>query len=88
MSAASRLTDAELAAAKQEFAEAKASLACEGIYLTAEEEALFARFEEQRLSHDECRRQLIEFCRAKRRQKALSSTLMPDPYVKGRLSAR
>ena len=69
-----KLGDAELAAAKHNFEEAKASLACEGIYLTAEEEALFTGFEERRLSHDECRRQLIEFCRAKRREKAPAST--------------
>ena len=60
------LTDSELAAAKHNFAEAKASLACEGIYLTQEEEALFARFEAERLSHEECRRQLIEYSRSNR----------------------
>jgi hypothetical protein len=65
-----RLTDEELAAAKYNFAEAKASLACEGIYLTEEEEALFRRFEEERLPHDECRRRLIEYCRATRLAKA------------------
>jgi len=74
MAGKSRLSDAELAAAKHNFEEAKASLACEGIYLTTEEEELFRRFEEQRLSHNECRRLLIEFCRAKRRQKAPAST--------------
>jgi hypothetical protein len=56
------LNDEELAAAKFNLAEAKASLACEGIYLTPEEEALFARFEAERLPHDECRRQILEFC--------------------------
>jgi hypothetical protein len=74
MSGGPKLSDAELAAAKHNFDEAKASLACEGIYLTAEEEALFKGFEEQRLSHDECRRRLIEFCRAKRREMAPVST--------------
>jgi RNase adaptor protein for sRNA GlmZ degradation len=69
-----QLSDAEIASAKHDLAEAKASLACEGIYLTAEEKALFVRFEEQRLSHDECRRQLTEFCREKLRQKVLAST--------------
>jgi hypothetical protein len=64
-----RLSDAELTAAKYNFAQAKASLACEGIYLTSEEEALFRSFEEQRLPHDECRGRLIAFCRAKRRAK-------------------
>jgi hypothetical protein len=69
-----KLGDVELAAAKYNFEEAKASLACEGIYLSAEEEALFRGFEEQRLPHDECRRRLIEFCHAKRREKAPAST--------------
>lgn len=64
-----QLTDAELAAAKHNLAQAKASLACEGMYLTAEEEALFKRFEEQRLPHEECRRQLIAFSRSQRRAK-------------------
>ena len=45
MAGKSRLSDAELAAAKHNFEEAKASLACEGIYLTTEEEELFRRFE-------------------------------------------
>jgi hypothetical protein len=61
-----RLGDAELAAAKRNRAAGEASLACEGMYLTAEEEALFDRFERERLPHDECRRQIIEFCRRQR----------------------
>ena len=56
------LTDTELAAAKFNLLEAKASLACEGIYLTQEEDALFARFQAERLPHDECRRQILEYC--------------------------
>jgi hypothetical protein len=64
-----RLGDAEVVSAKYNFAEAKASLACEGIYLTEEEEALFRCFEEERLPHEECRRRLVEFCRAKRTQR-------------------
>jgi hypothetical protein len=56
------LNDEELAAAKFNLAEARASLACEGMYFTAEEEALFARFEAERLPHDERRRQILEFC--------------------------
>jgi hypothetical protein len=69
----SRLTDAELTAAKRNFAQAKASLACEGIYLTAEEEALFRRFEIDRLPHEERRRQIVEFCRAKQRARAAAA---------------
>lgn len=57
------LTDGELAAAKFNLAEARASLACEGIYLTADEEALFARFEAERLPHEECRQQIVDYCR-------------------------
>lgn len=60
------LTDDELEAAKRNLAEAKASLACEGIYLSSEEDALFKRFEDERLPHDERRRQLIVFSRRKR----------------------
>ena len=60
------LTDQELAQAKDKFAEARASLACEGIYLTPEELALFARFESERLPHEERRRQLIAYSRAQR----------------------
>ena len=64
------LTDQELAQAKENFAAAKASLACEGIYLTAEELDLFARFEAERLPHDERRRQLLAYSRAQRGAKA------------------
>ena len=67
------LTDEELAAAKFNLAEARASLACENMYLTDEEEALFARFHEERLPHDECRRQLIAYCREKRGAKAVAA---------------
>lgn len=69
----SHLTNAELAAATHNFAQAKASLACEGIYLTAEEEALFRRFEDERLPHEERRRRIIDFCRAKQRARAAAA---------------
>ena len=54
-----RLTDDELKAAKKGLAEAKASLACEGMYLTPEQEAMFRRFEDERLPHEERRRQIV-----------------------------
>lgn len=60
------LTEAELAEAKQNLAEARASLACEGMYFTEKEEALFRQFAEERLPHDECLRRAIEFCRQER----------------------
>jgi len=65
-----RLTDAELAEAKLNFAKAKASLACEGMYLTAAEEALFREFDDERLSPDEARRRALAFCRSQRTAKA------------------
>lgn len=65
-----RLNDAELAAAKYNFEQAKASLACEGLYFTQEEEALFHSFEDARLSHEERRRRILGFCRDKRAQNA------------------
>jgi hypothetical protein len=60
-----RLTDAELAAARYNLEQGKASLACEGIYLTEEENALFRSFEDERLSHEERRRRILEYSRAK-----------------------
>lgn len=70
-----RLTDAELEAAKRNLARAKASSACEGFYLSPEEEALFKRFEDERLPPDERRRQLVEFSRARRAAKVRSLTV-------------
>jgi hypothetical protein len=68
-----RLNDAELAAASHNLREAKASLACEGIFLTPAEDALFQRLEDERLPHDECRRQILAFCRASRQAKAAAA---------------
>ena len=67
------LTDEELAAAKFNLAEARASLACEGMFFTEEEEALFARFEAERLPHDECRRQLLAYSRSLRAAKSIAA---------------
>jgi hypothetical protein len=65
-----RLSDAELAQSKLNFAKAQASLACEGMYLTEAEEALFREFDEERLSPDEVRRRALAFCRSQRAAKA------------------
>jgi hypothetical protein len=54
----SKLTDAELAAAKQNRRVAEASLACEGLYLSDEQKALFDGFEAEGLSHDERRKRI------------------------------
>jgi hypothetical protein len=69
-----RLTDSELAEIRRRRAGVRASLACEGMYLTAEEEALFEQMDRERLAPDEAAQRIIEFSRTKRRQKALTST--------------
>jgi hypothetical protein len=69
-----RLTDTELAEIRRRRSGVRASLACEGMYLTAEEEALFEQMDRERLTPDECARRIIEFSRTKRRQKALASS--------------
>ena len=69
-----RLTDAELAEIRRRRPGVRASLACEGMYLTAEEEALFDEMDRERLTPDESAQRIIEFSRAKRRKKALASS--------------
>jgi hypothetical protein len=64
-----RLTDAELAEIRRRRPGVRASLACEGLYLTAEEEALFDRMEQERLTPDERAARITELSRARRRQK-------------------
>jgi hypothetical protein len=68
-----RMTDAELAEIRRRRPGVRASLACSGMYLTAEEEALFDQMDEERLMGDERTQRILEFCREKRRQKALAS---------------
>jgi hypothetical protein len=55
-----RLTEEELAVVRRRRRYARASLACEGIHLTPEDEAIFDRFERDRLSLSEGRQILIE----------------------------
>jgi hypothetical protein len=62
-----QLTDAEIAEIRGRPG-VRASLACEGMYLTAEEEALFEQMDRERLTPDECARRIVEFSRAKRRK--------------------
>ena len=69
-----RLTEAEIAEIRRRRPGVRASLACEGMHLTAEEEALFDQFERERLTADEGARRIVEFSRAKRRKKALTAT--------------
>jgi hypothetical protein len=69
-----RLTHAEIAEIRRRRLGVRASLACESMYLTAEEEALFDQMDKEHLTPDECAQRIIQFSRAKRRQKALSSS--------------
>ncbi len=64
-----RLTDAEIAEIRRRRPGVRASLACEGMYLTAEEEALFEQMDRERLTPDERARRIVEMSRADRLQK-------------------
>ncbi len=68
-----RLTDEELAEIRRRRPGVRASLACEGMYLTAEEEALFEQMDKERLTPDERAARLTAFSREKRRLKARAS---------------
>jgi hypothetical protein len=61
-----RLTTSELAEIRRRRPGVRASLACEGLYLTAEEEALFEEMDENGLTADERAARIVEFSRAKR----------------------
>jgi hypothetical protein len=69
-----RLTDVEIAEIRRRRPGVRASLACEGMRLSAEEEALFDQFERERLTPDEGAKRIIEFSRTKRLKKALAAT--------------
>jgi hypothetical protein len=69
----SRLTDSELAEIRRRPG-VRASLACSGMYLTAEEEELFEQMDRERLTPDERGTRITQFCRAKRREKAFTPT--------------
>ena len=64
-----RLTDGELAEIRRRRPSVRASLACEGLYLTSEEEALFEEMNRERLTADQCAARIVEYSRAKRRTK-------------------
>jgi len=69
-----RLTDTQLAEIRRRRPGVRVSLACEGTYLPAEEEALFEQMDRERLTADERAARIAQFNRAKRRKKALAST--------------
>lgn len=60
------LNDAGIAEIKRRRPSVRASLACEGLYLTAEEEALFEQFDRERLPMEEREARLIAWSRAQR----------------------
>jgi len=68
-----RLTDAELAEIRRRRPGVRASLACEGLYLTAEEEALFEQMDRERLTADQRAERIVQFQLAKRRKRAVVS---------------
>jgi hypothetical protein len=67
-----RLTDVEIAEIRRRHPAVRASLACEGMLLTAEEEALFDQFERERLTPEERAERITALSRAARRQKTLT----------------
>ena len=69
-----RLTEAEIAEIRRRRPGVRASLACEGMVLSAEEEALLDELERERLTPDERAARITAFSRAARRQKALAAT--------------
>jgi hypothetical protein len=69
-----RLTDTELAEIRRRRPGVRVSLGCEGLYLTAEEEALFDQMDRKRLMPDERAARIAQLVRAKRRKKAPAST--------------
>ncbi len=71
------LTDAEVAEIRRRRPAVRASLACSGMYLTAEEEALFNDMDRERLTPDERTSRITAYSRAKRREKALASASAP-----------
>jgi hypothetical protein len=68
-----RLTKAELAEIRRRRPGVRASLACEGLYLTAEEEALFEEMDRDRLNADDRAARIVQFSRTRRRKRALIS---------------
>jgi hypothetical protein len=62
-----KLTDAELAEIRRRRPGVRASLACEGIYLTPEEEEFFEQMDRARLSADERAARILQLIREGRR---------------------
>jgi hypothetical protein len=58
------LSDAELAEIRRRRPGVRASLACESLFLSAEEEALFEQLDRERLTADERAARIVQFSRA------------------------
>jgi hypothetical protein len=69
-----RLTEAELAEIRRRRPGVRKSLACEGMHLTPEDEALFEQMDRERLTVEERATRIVDFNRANRRKKALAPT--------------
>jgi hypothetical protein len=61
-----RLSDTDIAELRRRRPGVRASLACEGLHLTAEEEALFEQFDRERLPMEDREARLIAWSRARR----------------------
>ena len=68
-----RLTDDEIAEIRRRRPGVRASLACEGMVLTAEEEALFEQFDRERLTADQRRDRMLAYVHARKAAKALAA---------------
>jgi hypothetical protein len=62
-----KLTEAEIAKIRRRRPGVRASLACEGIYLTPEEEQLFEQMDRERLTPDERAARILRLSRERRR---------------------
>jgi hypothetical protein len=69
MTESNRLNDDEVARLRRRRAGVRASLACEGMYLSAEEEALFEQFDREHLPTAERVKRLTAYSRARRAAK-------------------
>jgi hypothetical protein len=61
-----RLNDTDIAELRRRRPGVRASLACEGLHLTAEEEALFEQFDREQLPMEDREARLIAWSRARR----------------------
>lgn len=68
MTSKAPMTDVELAEFQRRRSEMRASLACEGMYLTDEEEALFDSMARDRLSEEQMVARMLDYNRAKNRR--------------------